>query len=156
MSTSSMQLDSLRRIVQEVDAAPTLHGALETMVEQVSDTMHVDVCSVYLLDEVNQRYVLMASKGLTPDVIGEAYLSKGEGLVGLVGQREEIINLAEASTHPRFHYLEGTNEEQYHAFLGVPIMRGDQAIGVITFAMAESNRLYGPEDLQLALALAVR
>ena len=139
MSTSSMQLDSLRRIVQEVDAAPTLHGALETMVEQVSDTMHVDVCSVYLLDEVNQRYVLMASKGLNPDVIGEAYLSKGEGLVGLVGQREEIINLAEASTHPRFHYLEGTNEEQYHAFLGVPIMYRRKVMGVMVVQQRQSQ-----------------
>ena len=42
------------------------------------------------------------------------------------------------------------------SYIGVPIMRDGKAVGAITFAMAESNRLYGPEDLQLALALADR
>ena len=105
MPAITMQLETLRRIVQEVDAALTLHDALELMVNLVADAMESDVCSVYLLDERNQRYVLMASKGLNADSVGEVSLSTGEGLVGLVGQREEIINLDNAASHPRFRYF---------------------------------------------------
>ncbi len=131
MSGSAMQLETLRRIVQEVDAAPSLHDALETMVNLVADAMQAEVCSVYLLDEQNQRYVLMASKGLNSDSVGEVFLNKGEGLVGLVGQREEIISLDDASLHPRFHYLPETGEERYNAFLCIPIRYRRKVMGVM-------------------------
>ncbi len=128
---SAMQLETLRRIVQEVDAAASLHEALEVMVEQVADAMGSEVCSVYLLDERNQRYVLMASKGLNIESVGVVSLATGEGLVGLVGQREEIVNLEDAANHPRFRYLPETGEELYKSFLGVPIMYRRKVMGVM-------------------------
>ena len=42
------------------------------------------------------------------------------------------------------------------AYMAVPLKRGARTIGVIVFAMAESNRLYGPDDLALATSLADR
>jgi phosphotransferase system enzyme I (PtsP) len=134
---SAMQLDSLRRIVQEVDAAASLHEALEVMVQLVAKAMDSEVCSVYLLDERNQRYVLMASKGLKNESVGIVSLSTNEGLVGLVGQREEIVNLEDAASHPRFHYLPETGEELYKSFLGVPIMYRRKVMGVMVVQTLE-------------------
>ena len=128
---SNMQLDTLRRIVQEVDASASLHESLDIMVNQVAETMQVDVCSIYLLDERNQRYLLMASKGLNPESVGHVSLQTGEGLIGLVGQREEIVNLDNASKHERFLYLPETGEEIYHSFLGVPVMYRRKVMGVL-------------------------
>ncbi|HAK32202.1 MAG TPA: hypothetical protein DCM30_03255, partial [Acinetobacter radioresistens] len=71
---SNMQLDTLRRIVQEINASVSLHESLEIMVNRVAEAMNVDVCSVYLLDERNQRYLLMASKGLKPESVGNVSL----------------------------------------------------------------------------------
>lgn len=139
MPVMTMQLETLRRIVQEVDAALTLHDALELMVNLVAEAMESDVCSVYLLDERNQRYVLMASKGLNADAVGEVSLSTGEGLVGLVGQREEIINLDNAASHPRFRYLPETGEERYNAFLGLPIMYRRKVMGVMVVQHHEAK-----------------
>ncbi|WP_417934171.1 GAF domain-containing protein, partial [Enterobacter cloacae complex sp.6730515] len=82
----------------------SLHESLDIMVNQVAEAMKVDVCSIYLLDERNQRYVLMASKGLNPESVGHVSLQLGEGLVGLVGQREEIVNLDNAPKHEPFLY----------------------------------------------------
>ena len=67
-------------------------------------------------DERNQRYLLMASKGLKPESVGNVSLQVGEGLVGLVGQREEIVNLDNAPKHERFLYLPETGEEIYNSF----------------------------------------
>lgn len=134
---SAMQLDTLRRIVQEVDAAASLHEALEVMVERVAEAMGSEVCSVYLLDERNQRYVLMASKGLKAESVGLVSLATGEGLVGLVGQREEIVNLENAADHPRFRYLPETGEELYKSFLGVPIMYRRKVMGVMVVQTKE-------------------
>lgn len=126
-----MQLDTLRRIVQEINASNGLHESLDIMVKQVSEAMDVDVCSIYLLDERNQCYLLMASKGLNPESVGNVSLQLGEGLVGLVGQREEIVNLENASQHERYAYFPETGEELYHSFLGVPVMYRRKVMGVL-------------------------
>lgn len=128
---SNMQLDTLRRIVQEINASVSLHDSLDIMVNHVAEAMHVDVCSIYLLDERNKRYVLMASKGLKPEAVGHVSLSVGEGLVGLVGKREEIVNLDNAPKHERFAYLPETGEELFNSFLGVPVMYRRKVMGVL-------------------------
>ena len=136
---SNMQLDTLRRIVQEINASTSLHESLDIMVNQVAEAMHVDVCSIYLLDERNQRYLLMASKGLKPEAVGHVSLHTGEGLVGLVGQREEIVNLDNAPKHDRFLYLPETGEEIYNSFLGVPVMYRRKVMGVLVVQNKESQ-----------------
>ncbi|ENV38801.1 phosphoenolpyruvate--protein phosphotransferase [Acinetobacter venetianus] len=136
---SNMQLDTLRRIVQEINASVSLHESLDIMVNHVAEAMHVDVCSIYLLDERNRRYVLMASKGLKPEAVGNVSLNVGEGLVGLVGQREEIVNLDNAPKHERFAYLPETGEELYNSFLGVPVMYRRKVMGVLVVQNKESQ-----------------
>ena len=56
-------LDILRRIIQEVNAAPDLQKALDIIVQRVQVNVGVDVASVYLLDEDHTQYVLMATEG---------------------------------------------------------------------------------------------
>ncbi|MCY6412824.1 phosphoenolpyruvate--protein phosphotransferase [Acinetobacter sp. VNH17] len=136
---SNMQLDTLRRIVQEINASVSLHDSLDIMVNHVAEAMHVDVCSIYLLDERNKRYVLMASKGLKPEAVGHVSLSVGEGLVGLVGKREEIVNLDNAPKHERFAYLPETGEELFNSFLGVPVMYRRKVMGVLVVQNKESQ-----------------
>ena len=136
---SNMQLDTLRRIVQEINASVSLHDSLDIMVNHVAEAMHVDVCSIYLLDERNKRYVLMASKGLKPEAVGHVSLSVGEGLVGLVGKREEIVNLDNAPKHERFAYLPETGEELFNSFLGVPVMYRRKVMGVLVVQNKEPH-----------------
>lgn len=136
---SNMQLDTLRRIVQEINSSVCLHDSLDIMVNQVSEAMHVDVCSIYLFDERNQRYLLMASKGLNPESVGNVSLQLGEGLVGLVGQREEIVNLDNVSKHERFAYFPETGEEIYNSFLGVPVMYRRKVMGVMVVQNREAK-----------------
>ena len=57
-------LNTLRRIINEVNEARDLDQALDIIVAQVREAMHVDVCSVYLKDDILQQHVLMATEGL--------------------------------------------------------------------------------------------
>ena len=136
---SNMQLDTLRRIVQEINASVSLHDSLDIMVNHVAEAMNVDVCSIYLLDERNRRFVLMASKGLKPEAVGHVFLNVSEGLVGLVGQREEIVNLDNAPKHERFAYLPETGEELFNSFLGVPVMYRRKVMGVLVVQKKEAQ-----------------
>ena len=93
-------LESLRRIVQEVNAAPNLREVLSIIVARVRASMNTEVCSVYLRNQQNV-FVMMATEGLKSAAVGRVQLACGEGLVGLVAQREESLNLDNASAHPK-------------------------------------------------------
>jgi phosphotransferase system enzyme I (PtsP) len=133
-------LETLRHIVQEVNAAEGLVDALEIIVRRVRDAMGTEVCSVYMRDPTTGRYVFRATEGLNPELIGQASLADGEGLVGLVAVREEPLNLENAEQHPDFCLLRGIGEEQYHAFLGVPIIHQRQVLGVLVVQQSQQRR----------------
>ena len=65
-----------------------------------------EICSEYLFDETDKKYVLMATKGLRQQSIGKVRLAMGEGLVGLVAAKEEPLNLQDADKHPNFAFFE--------------------------------------------------
>ena len=124
-------LDQLRRIVQKVSAAKDLQSALNIIVSRVRESLSTQVCSVYLLDSDINCHVLMASEGLNEEAVGHVSLELGEGLVGLVAKHAEPINLQDAPLHPSYHYLKETGEEEFHAFLGVPIIHHRAVLGVL-------------------------
>ena len=62
-------LNTLRRIVQEVNSARDLAAALDIIVQRVREAMGTEVCSVYLLNPDIGRYVLMATEGLNKDAV---------------------------------------------------------------------------------------
>ena len=124
-------LNTLRRIIQEVTVAKDLDQALEVIVRRVKKAMNIDVCSVYMVDREQNENVLMATDGLNDEAVGMVRLKAKQGLVGLVAEREEPVNLADAPAHPRYQYFPGSAEEQYHAFLGVPIIHHRALLGVL-------------------------
>ncbi len=133
-------LEVLRHIVQEVNAAPGLSDALDIIVRRVRDAMGTEVCSVYMRDPVSERLILQATEGLNRAQVGVASLAGGEGLVGLVAEREEPVNLENAETHPRFQLLPELGEEPFHAFLGVPIIHQRDVLGVLVVQQKHRRR----------------
>ena len=141
-----MMLEMLRNIVQEVNSAEDLNDALGIIVERVREAMNTEVCSVYMRDPATNRFVFQATRGLNNDLIGKASLAAGEGLVGLVAEREEPVNLENAESHTRFHKLQGIGEEHYHAFLGVPIIHQRDVLGVLVIQQSEHRRFDESEE----------
>ena len=97
-------LTELRRIVESMAEANTLEQALQALVSQTRLAMTVDCCSVYVAEPDMRRYRLAATDGLAESAVGKATLPFEQGIVGLVGQREELINLADAPSHPSFKF----------------------------------------------------
>ena len=139
-------LGTLRKIVQEVNAAKDLKAALNIIVQRVKEAMGSQVCSVYLLDPESGRFVLMATEGLNKKAIGKVSMSPNEGLVGLVGSREEPLNLEHASEHPRYRYFAETGEERYASFLGAPIIHHRRVMGVLVIQQKERRQFDEGEE----------
>ena len=139
-------LDILRNIVLKVNAAESLDEVLSIIVSRVRIAMGTEVCSVYLRDRLGERYWFRATEGLNRDQVGKASLARGEGLVGLVAEREEPLNLEDAQLHANFQFLSDIGEEAFHSFLGVPIIHQRDVLGVLVVQQAQRRRFDESEE----------
>jgi phosphotransferase system enzyme I (PtsP) len=148
-------LDTLRRIVQEVSAARDLDEALDIIVHRVKVAINADVCSVYLTDFNTREHVLMATDGLRREAVGKVRLPMLRGLVGLVCERAEPLNLDDAPAHERYLFVAETGETKYHGFLGAPIIQNRKVLGVLVVRQ-EAPRRFEDDEVNLLLTLAAQ
>jgi phosphotransferase system enzyme I (PtsP) len=146
-------LDTLRRLAQDVSSASDLSEALPLIVDRVRDAMAVDVCSVYLKDDATGDFVLMATEGLLPGCEGRVRMAAREGLVGLIAERKEPLNLEDAAAHPRYRYFPETGEERYHGFIGVPIIHYREVLGVLV-AQHREHRFFNSSEAAFLVTVA--
>ncbi|PRO69559.1 phosphoenolpyruvate--protein phosphotransferase [Alteromonas gracilis] len=147
-------LTTLKRIVQEISQISALDTALFRLASRVKQTLNVDSCSIYLADYEAQEFILKATDGLHPDAVEQVRIGFSEGLIGLVGQREEPLNIVDAPSHPRFKHYPEVKEEKYNAFLGTPIINQRRVLGVITLQQAEMRRFSEDEEAFLVTLAA--
>lgn len=154
-------LTTLKRIVQEVNRIPVLEEAIGHLVRSVKQTLSVDACSMYLADYQDQALTLVATEGLEKSAVGNVKIGFAEGLIGLVGQREEPLNVEDAQNHPRFKHDTKVNEGRFNAFLGAPIIHQRKVLGVITLQQQAKRRFSEDEEAflvtlatQIALEIA--
>ena len=137
----------LLRRLREVMAEPiSAQERLDKIVVMIAANMVAEVCSVYVL-RVDSTLELYASEGLNREAVHQTVLRQDEGLVGLVASEANPINLSEAHTHPAFAYRPETGEEIYHSFLGVPVLRAGNTLGVLV-VQNRARRTYSEEEVE--------
>lgn len=147
MSPASAAPRILMRRLREIMARPGEPQArLDAIVSQIALIMVAEVCSLYLR-RPDGSLELFATEGLKREAVHNTHLARGEGLVGLIAEKAELINIHEAQDHPAFSYRPETGEEVYHSFLGMPIMRGGRTLGVIT-VQNKARKVYAVEEVE--------
>jgi len=154
-------LTTLRSIVLEFSQNAELDSALCRMVAQIKQAMSTDCCSIYLADHQKQHFLLMASDGLAESSLGRTTIGFTEGLIGLVGQREEPLNIANAQYHPQFIHAPEVEEDELNAFLGTPIIHQRKMLGILSIQQKQARHFTENEEAfmvtlsaQLAASLA--
>ena len=125
---------------------------LNKVVHIIAEAMASEVCSIYLLRD--GALELFATVGLNQSAVHVTRLAMGEGLVGTIAQQVAILNLDEASRHPEFAYRPETGEELFHSFAGVPIVRRERAIGVLSVQHADP-RPYDDVEIEALQTVAM-
>ena len=111
---------------------------LNKVVHIIAEALASEVCSIYLRREGVLE--LFATVGLNQAAVHVTKLAMGEGLVGTIAEQIATLNLDEATSHPDFAYKPETGEEMFHSFAGVPIIRKEDAVGVLSVQHAEPRR----------------
>src|SRR5271156_2419120 len=110
---------------------------LMNVVALIAKRFDTDVCSAYLLEPDRANLVLAATVGLRRECIGQLRMAIHEGLAGLVAEQVRPVPVVQAHSHPRFKYFPEAGEDEYHSFLGVPLIHRGVLQGVLVVQTVE-------------------
>ena len=152
-SESRKLLGRLRDTMAEDSAG---QARLDKITHLIADSMGTEVCSIYLFRDP-ETLELCATEGLRPESVHQTRLRMGEGLVGRVARTGNIINTANAPAEKGFRYMPETGEEIYSSFLGIPVQRLGEKLGVLVVQSREarsysSDEIYALEVVAMVLA----
>ncbi|MEG6507718.1 phosphoenolpyruvate--protein phosphotransferase [Methyloligella sp. 2.7D] len=136
----------LRRLREVMAEQESTQVRLNKVVVLIASNMVAEVCSLYLRRR-DDSLELVATEGLAAKAVHNTHLKRGEGLVGLIAEEAEAMQFPDAQSHPAFSYRPETGEEIYHSFVGVPVLRGGDAIGVLT-VQNRTHRQYTDEEVE--------
>ncbi|HRK24108.1 MAG TPA: phosphoenolpyruvate--protein phosphotransferase [Beijerinckiaceae bacterium] len=137
----------LLRRLREVMAEPVSpQERLDRIVVLIAANMVAEVCSVYVL-RADGALELYATEGLKREAVHQTTMRAGEGLVGLIAREARALSLSDAQSHASFSYRPETGEEIYASFLGVPILRAGDTLGVLV-VQNRASRSYSEEEVE--------
>ncbi|MEM9344242.1 MAG: phosphoenolpyruvate--protein phosphotransferase [Pseudomonadota bacterium] len=135
----------LRRLQEVMAEEGAGQDRLDAIVTLTASSMATEVCSIYLFRD-DETLELCATVGLKPEAVHETRLRLGEGLVGRVARHSQIINTADAPAAKGFRYMPETGEELFSSFLGVPIRRLGEKLGVLV-VQSKEKREYSEDEV---------
>ena len=121
---------------------------LMNVVALIATRFRTDVCSAYLLEPDRSNLVLAATLGLHPRCIGTLRMPLNEGLAGLVAEQVLPVAVDDVKTHPRFKYFKESGEEEYHSFLGVPLIDRGILQGVL-IVQTKDPRTFREDEIRM-------
>ncbi|MEP3346930.1 MAG: phosphoenolpyruvate--protein phosphotransferase [Litoreibacter sp.] len=141
-SESRKLLGRLRDTLAEEGAGQERLDRITTI---IADSMGTDVCSIYLFRDA-ETLELCATEGLNKEAVHQTRMRVGEGLVGRVARSRNPVNAPDAPSARGFRFMPETGEEIFSSFLGLPIQRLGETLGVLVVQSKES-RLYTDDEV---------
>lgn len=150
-SESRKLLGSLRDAMAEDSAG---QARLNRIVNLTAHSMGSEVCSIYLFRD-DETLELCATEGLNSAAVHQTRMRVGEGLVGRVARYNQTINTPNAPATKGFRFMPETGEEIYSSFLGVPIQRLGESLGVLVVQSKEAREFSADETYALEVVAMV-
>ena len=126
---------------------------LMNVVALIAARFNTDVCSAYLLEPDRSNLVLAASLGLHPACIGTLRMPLNEGLAGLVAEQVLPVAVDDVRKHSRFKYFKESGEDEYHSFLGVPLIDRGILQGVLV-VQTKDPRIFRDGEIRMLVEAA--
>ncbi|WP_425099201.1 phosphoenolpyruvate--protein phosphotransferase [Tropicibacter sp. S64] len=127
---------------------------LDKITHLTADSMGTEVCSIYLFRD-SETLELCATQGLKAESVHQTRMKLGEGLVGRVARTGKTVNAADAPSAPGFRYMPETGEEIYSSFLGVPIQRLGEKLGVLVVQSKQAREFTADEVYALEVVAMI-
>ncbi len=143
------EINALLEISKAVASGLYLEDVLRLIVTVTANVMDSKICSLWILDERDQRLKLKATQSISEAYLKERSLAMGEGVVGYVALHNQPMAIVDVLNDPLYKEKELARREGLVSMLSVPMCIKEKVIGVIncytslprTFSKAEMEML---------------
>jgi len=164
LGRSVAQLTALGEVGQAVSSTLDLDTVLNTIVTRATQLSGTDGCSIFEYDQAAEEFRLRASHyaddrevAILDPISRATPIRKGQGMAGRAASRREPVQIPDIT-------IEGAYESPvripllqagYRALLGVPLLREEQVIGVLTVSRKTPGD-FAPEIVRVLMAFATQ
>ncbi|MBO3738052.1 PP2C family protein-serine/threonine phosphatase [Actinoplanes flavus] len=148
--------ERLRRLEAVTDATLSrleTSDLLDELLDRVRDLLDVDTAAILLLDPHARQLVATAAKGLEEEVRAGFRLAVGRGFAGRVAETRRPVRITDVT--PDQVVNPALLEKGVRSLLGVPIMAGEDLLGVLHIGSL-TRREFGDDDVKLLELVADR
>ena len=125
------EINALLEISKAIASGLYLEDVLRLIVSVTARVMNSKICSLWILDEKDQKLKLKATQSLSEEYLKERSLSMGEGVVGYVALHNKPMAVSNVLKEPLYKEKELAKKEGLVSMLSVPMCVKERVIGVI-------------------------
>lgn len=148
----ALEREQLRnRVVQAVASSLELPIVLRKVLDLAAEVVEADAGEIALIEPDGETLSYPYLIGL-PRSLREERTSRGQGLAWRLIETRKPIHLHEYAHHPSA--LAPWIETDVHAYLGVPLIAGDEPIGSMSLFIKDKERTFAEAEVERAQAVA--
>jgi signal transduction histidine kinase len=152
-----IELEALYQADGVIDQFLTIENRLKALVDVAIDILHADKSSIFIWDEVQEKYVIKVSRGFSSQVIQTLAVGKDEGVIGEAAKTGLPVIVDDGSTDPRRElerqeFVDLILAEGIRSFMFLPIKISDEIFGIFNVNFCLPNSI-GEEEKRVFMAL---
>jgi two-component system sensor histidine kinase HydH len=143
------EINALLEISKAIASGLYLEDVLRLIVTVTANLMNSKICSLWILDERDQKLKLKATQSISEEYLKERSLAMGEGVVGHVALHNQPMAILDVLKEPLYKEKELAKKEGLVSMLSVPMCIKDRVIGVINCYTSYSHPFSKSEEEML-------
>jgi signal transduction histidine kinase/putative methionine-R-sulfoxide reductase with GAF domain len=125
------EINALLEISKAITSGLYLEDVLRLIVTVTANVMDSKICSLWILDEKDQKLKLKDTQSISEEYLKDRSLAMGEGVVGHVALRNQPMAILNVLEEPLYKEKELAKKEGLVSMLSVPMSIKERVIGVI-------------------------
>ena len=128
---NAKEVNALLEISKAIASGLYLEDVLRLIVTVTANVMDSKICSLWMLDEKDQKLKLKATQSISEAYLKERSLGMGEGVVGAVALYSRPMTILDVLKDPLYKEKDLARREGLVSMLSVPMSIKNRVIGVI-------------------------
>jgi len=147
-------LDILQQTITMTSRVLDHQEVMETVVRELPELLNTDACTIRLLDESTQSFVLAAAHGVSMEYLSRENIDTEQTMQMI--QAGYPVHTGQADDDTLLPLHDAARHEGINSVLSLPILFQGQVIGVMRLLNKNAARTFTKEEISCSMALAMQ